>query len=364
MPTLLSPAKTSTIPKLGRIVNFHHSMATAQPRILILRFSSLGDVVLASSLFDGVRVEFPTASLVFTTKESFAPLFAHDPRLSAVEALAPGPGGFRDLWRRLERFEPDAIVDAHASLRSLALVALLPPVPVRRIAKDSWQRLAFVYLRLRSEALQRHQLDRLAALLEKGTPRPPRLHLHPPTIAAATARLGNEAWIAVAPGARHATKQWDAARFAHTTRELCKRHGARALVVGSPAERELCAQVAMAIGAAALDLSGQLRLDELAAHLAACRLLLCNDSGLLHVAEAVGTPVLALFGPTSREFGFYPVLPQSRVVEHALPCRPCSRTGARACHMPERWCMTRSTADLVGSQLELQWQRLDRASSI
>ena len=338
-------------------------MAAAGPRILILRFSSLGDVVLASSLLDGVLAAEPRARIVFATKQSFAPLFAADPRLERVEALAEGRGAFRALLRRLEAFDADWILDAHGSLRSRALTAFLPPAQLRRVQKDAWQRLAFVHLRHRNSALRRHQLDRFAALLENGQARPPRLHVAPQAAAAARARLGNAAWIAVAPGARHATKQWHPERFAQVTRQLCERHGARALIVGNANERVLCADLTAAIGSPALDLCAQLELDALAAHLAQCRLLLCNDSGLLHMAEAVGTPVLAVFGPTSREFGFFPSLPESRVIEHALACRPCSRTGSRPCHMPERWCMNRSTPELVASQLELQWQRIVSAAS-
>jgi heptosyltransferase-2 len=73
--------------------------------------------------------------------------------------------------------------------------------------------------------------------------------------------------------------------------------------------------------------------------LAGCTLTLTNDSGLLHLSEAVGTPVVALFGPTVRAFGYQPTLPQSRLLEVDLDCRPCSRNGKRPCWRGDHACL-------------------------
>jgi heptosyltransferase-2 len=149
-------------------------------------------------------------------------------------------------------------------------------------------------------------------------------------------------------------------------RRLAGERAARVVVVGGPGEESLCEQVASGIEGAR-PLAGPLPLDRLAGLLARCTSTLCNDSGLMHLSEAVNTPVVAVFGPTSRELGFYPTHPDSVVIEQDVPCRPCSRTGARPCHQPQNWCMTWSTADLVRSRLEAQWERIlqaGRATSI
>ena len=88
-----------------------------------------------------------------------------------------------------------------------------------------------------------------------------------------------------------------------------------------------------------------------AARLARCSRLVTNDSGLLHIAEAVGTPVLALFGPTVREFGYFPILARSLVLEKSLDCRPCSRNGKRPCHRGDLACLQDITPDAVRSVL-------------
>jgi heptosyltransferase-2 len=86
--------------------------------------------------------------------------------------------------------------------------------------------------------------------------------------------------------------------------------------------------------------------------LGGCRRLVCNDSGLMQLAEAVGTPVLAFFGPTVRAFGYAPQLPASVLLEETeLDCRPCSRNGKRPCHRGDLACLERLDPDRAWSAL-------------
>lgn len=323
--------------------------------VLIVRFSSLGDVVLLTALIEALHRRHPAAQLWLATKAAYAPLFEQDPRLHQVIALARGQGALTNLVRQLEPVGFDVIYDAHDSLRSRVLTWRLPPAPVVRIRKASWARILFVRTRWRTPALDRHQIDRYLDMLgDRTEPCRPRLHVGPRR---RTALAKDQRTLAIAPGARHALKQWGADRFAEVGRALALSQGARVIVVGGPGEEALCAQVAGSIEGAQT-MAGDLELDRLAAVLQRCTSTLCNDSGLMHLSEAVDTPVLAVYGPTSRELGFFPTHPDSVVVEQNVPCRPCSRTGARPCHQPQNWCMTRSTPDLVRTRLEAQWQRI------
>jgi heptosyltransferase-2 len=81
--------------------------------------------------------------------------------------------------------------------------------------------------------------------------------------------------------------------------------------------------------------------------LASCDAVVTNDSGLLHLSETVGTPVVALFGPTVQAFGYAPLLPNSRLLEVDLDCRPCSRTGSRPCHRGDLACLEAITPEAV-----------------
>lgn len=328
--------------------------------VLVLRFSSLGDVILLTSLLEALHHRYPSSRVWLATKLRYAPLFSADARVHRVVPLEDAPGALTRLVSRLETVDFDLVLDAHDSLRSRLLTWLLPPARTVRLRKDAVARMLFVRARLRSRALRLHLVDRYLAMLGGVGGEPaPRLELQEADRAGARAIVPAGApLLAVAPGARHGPKRWPVESYAEVTRRFLEQGLGRIALVGGPDEEELCARIAAELRPSPLVLAGDQDLRTLAAVLESCRMLLCNDSGLMHLAEAVGTPVLAVFGPTSRELGFFPRHPYSRVVEQTLPCRPCSRTGARPCHMPERWCMTRSTPTLVYGQLEEQWQRL------
>jgi heptosyltransferase-2 len=113
--------------------------------------------------------------------------------------------------------------------------------------------------------------------------------------------------------------------------------GRAVLVIGTGMEKEICRAVAHAHGS--VDACGSLSLMETAAVLKRAAVLVTNDSAPLHISEAVGTPVVALFGPTVSQFGYFPLLEESEALEKEIDCRPCSRNGARPCHIEKRDCL-------------------------
>jgi heptosyltransferase-2 len=100
-----------------------------------------------------------------------------------------------------------------------------------------------------------------------------------------------------------------------------------------------------------IDLSGATDIKSVAWVLSQMRLLVCNDSGLMHLAEACGVPVVGIFGPTSKELGFAPSLKKSRIVEKDLWCRPCSKTGRACLRLTDRYkCLNLiSSEDVLGA---------------
>jgi len=146
-------------------------------------------------------------------------------------------------------------------------------------------------------------------------------------------------WIGMAPGALWPSKEWPADRFVGVGRQVLRPANRRLLVVGGPRELPRSNQIAEALGAQAVSTSGETSLLQTAALLQQCRLTITNDSGLLHVAESVGCPVVALFGPTSPRFGYEPHLSESRLLREAPVCSPCSKNGSRPCHRPTHECM-------------------------
>jgi heptosyltransferase-2 len=152
--------------------------------------------------------------------------------------------------------------------------------------------------------------------------------------------------VALAPGASQATKRWPAERFAEVAHALHAR-GASLVLAGGPADRETLAAFRVACHAPlAADLTA-LPVDALAAALAEVDLLVACDSGPVHLATAVGTPVLAVFGPTSPERWGPP--PPGRALALPLPCAPCSNHGGARCPEGHHRCMLDLAAAEVAS---------------
>jgi lipopolysaccharide heptosyltransferase II len=140
----------------------------------------------------------------------------------------------------------------------------------------------------------------------------------------------NQPFVAVSAHARWPTKQWPAGRFAEVIDRLHAETGARAVLVGSAAAAAGAASIAEASRARPIDLAGRTSLRELPAVIAEARAMLTNDSGPMHVAAAVGTPVVAVFGPTNPS-RTGPYSDRAVVVRSAVPCAPCYQ---RRCDRP------------------------------
>ena len=163
-------------------------------------------------------------------------------------------------------------------------------------------------------------------------------------VTAAVRRRGN---LGIAVGASYATKRAPLSLFKAILQHVVQQHDNSVplsiYVLGNEHERQLGEHLCRELATTRVtrqNLCGQLPLTSVAQQLANMAVLLCNDSGLLHVAEAVGTPVVALFGPTVEAFGFSPWQARSRVFSSSIGCRPCSRHGATPCRYGDKKCFT------------------------
>ncbi|BDG08159.1 lipopolysaccharide heptosyltransferase II [Anaeromyxobacter paludicola] len=316
-------------------------MSAPSPRaILLVRYSALGDVVLATSLLAPLKERFPEARLEWVTDPAFVPLLHGLPELAAVHAL------HRDVPERALQLRDqlkgrfDVVVDLQNKVRS-AVVARAA-APVRLVFRRRSPGQAVLSLVGKDQILQRAHATRLYAevLAPLGVtgPGPLRIHLSPRARALAADALGKARapLVAIAPGARWATKRWPAQAFARVADALAA-EGAAIVLAGGPGDREALEAVRAAMRApVAADLS-PLPLDALAAALARVDLLVANDSGPVHLAAAVGTPSVAVFGPTS-PVRWGPPAP-SRVVALGISCAPCSNHGGHVCPRGHHRCL-------------------------
>jgi heptosyltransferase-2 len=153
-----------------------------------------------------------------------------------------------------------------------------------------------------------------------------------------------ERLVVLAPGSVWETKKWTKEGFIETGRALSA--NAVVVVMGSQEERALCSEIARAIPNAT-SLAGRTSLWESAQLLACADLLVCNDSGAMHLGAAAGVPIVSVFGPTVLEFGYRPWATRAAVVQTELPCRPCGRHGSHKCPIGTHDCMKKISAAQV-----------------
>ncbi|MGD1048731.1 MAG: glycosyltransferase family 9 protein [Candidatus Krumholzibacteriaceae bacterium] len=315
-------------------------MRKASSKILVIRLSSLGDLVLMMPMVRALRAGFPAAEIHLLCKEKYTGLFEGSDSIDRIVVVKRG--GFGELmrirsWLSLERY--DVIIDAHNVIRSNILFHTLGAPKKRQIAKSDLKKLLLIrgktnlYGTVVSQSERYRELARgLGVEVREAFEELPVPETAVSEAERALSRSGppGARLVAFAPGARWQTKRWPEECYAELIAGV-SRLGYEAVVIGGPDDAASNARVARMSNRAPLDLTGKLSIMESAAVLKRCRALVTNDSAPLHLAEAVGTPVVAFFGPTVREFGYYPRLARSRVLEASLPCRPCSRNGARRC---------------------------------
>jgi len=152
--------------------------------------------------------------------------------------------------------------------------------------------------------------------------------------------------IGIAPGSVWQTKRWLPDYYAVVIRQLHDR-GCKTVLIGGQEDFELCENISSASGNLSINLAGKLSVLGSACLIKKLKLLISNDSAPLHLANAVLTDVIAIFGPTVRNFGFYPFRQRDIVIEIALPCRPCGKHGHNACPKKHFSCMKDITPDIV-----------------
>jgi len=309
--------------------------------ILLVRFSSIGDVLLTTPLLRALRRRHPEAALTFVTKRALVPLVSDNPHLTRVVALEPDEP-VRHLARRLRACAPTHALDLHGSLRSRALRFLVPGkwsgYRKRRLARGWLISTKLDWYGTHVPVAERY-FEAAADLDVRPDGGPPEFAVG----GQATARVADWArgeglegapLAVLAPGAAHATKRWPPAHWAALAARLAAR-GQVPVIVGGAADRGIAAQ----IGEPARSVAGAFSLQETGALLARARVVISGDTGVMHLATGVGTPVVALFGPTVRAFGFAPYRAPAEVLERALVCRPCSAMGSARCPMGHHRCL-------------------------
>lgn len=333
------------------------------PNILLVRFSAIGDILLLTPLVRALRRKHPDARLTVVTRTGFAPLLERNPRISEVISWDPLTS-LSDLGRRLRGLEFTHRLDLHDSVRS-RLLRWHAGGPWTTYPKHRLARAALIHTHRDLYRDRRHLAERYfdAARGLDVTPDGGSLEmfLSKADLEAAEGFLAarglgrSRQLIAVAPGAAHFTKRWPTHHWIALVRRLVEA-GNDVIVLGGPQDLAIGEAVAAAGGESAATAAGAFDLPGSAALLKRTRALVSGDTGLMHLATAVETPVVALFGPTVEQFGFFPYRAKSAVLQRELSCRPCSAHGGPRCPLKHHRCLQ----DLQPSDVLEALRRLPR----
>jgi heptosyltransferase-2 len=327
-------------------------------KTLIIRFSSVGDIVLSTPLIRGLRRQMPQAQIDYLVRADYADILRGNPHLSHLIEF-PREGTLDELQRlrrAIAATRYDCIIDIHGSLRSHLLCRGLNNVV--RVRKRVFPRFLLVHFKKDAYAffggsppVTERYFEPLAPWNVADDGEGPELfpsgeaHARGETLLRPLQEQCAGTLIGLCPSARHFTKMWPPERFAESAAALGTRHNAGIVLFGSASERDRCSAVAnqvasMAPSVAVLNTAGMLSLPETAAAMDRCSVVLTNDSGLMHIAAARKRNIVAVFGSTVRQFGFFPPAGGSIVIEeHGLNCRPCTPIGRASCPRGHFRCM-------------------------
>ena len=335
------------------------------PQALVIQTAFLGDVVLTTPLFRALSDASAPMNVTALVTPPGARVLGYPNHVGAglkevmVYDKRGAQRGFRaflKLARQLRDKHFDIVISPHRSYRSAAL-AWLTKAPIR-IGFDE-NALPFVWTHRVKRRREIHDVLRNLDLISPLGKLPTDFMPKPEVVITPEGREGaarlaqdflkSSLRIGIAPGSVWGTKRWPAEKFAAVMDALGSERSARFVLIGGPGDAETAELVKHASKTRALNLAGKTTIEEMVAIISSLDLFITNDTGPMHVAAALGIPVIAIFGATTPTLGFAPFTEKSRVVEPPNPieCRPCSPHGPKTCPKKHFRCMNEITPEVV-----------------
>ncbi len=305
-------------------------------KVLFIRYSALGDIVLTTGVIKSFQDKFPEADVHILTDGLGKEIFSN---LGFVKRIFDIRGeGLFGVLRSLPKY--DYVFDFQSKVKSKA-ISMLKGRQSFSINKGSKERRQFVKTKIKTEGLDKHITQRyFEASLGALNVKEPELNSLRPKLS-----LGNykskiqlpENFIAIHPYASQANKVWP--YFSELIDELIERSYNVVVIGQSDVKR---------FNEKAINLTSKTSIKDLMYVIGSAHKLVTTDSGPLHIATGLNTPTLSLFGPTTEEFGFYPNYSDSVVIENkSLSCRPCHVHGGDVCPAKHFKCMRELTVNEV-----------------
>jgi ADP-heptose:LPS heptosyltransferase len=323
------------------------------PKFLIIRLSSIGDIVLTTPVLRCLKKQFTNAEIHFLTKHEYTLLVAENPYVDKVHSFE---GDLLKIIRILQNENIDYIIDLHHNLRSLIIKILLnkPSFSFNKLNLAKWIRVRFKINLLPKVHLVDRYLNTIkvfgisndGAGLDFFIPEKDEvkiidlpLELH-------------KGYIAIAVGAKHYTKQLPVRKMV----ELCNNIEIPIILLGAKEDFSKAEIVKQLSWNFIYNACGKYSLNQSASVIQSSNLIITPDTGLMHISAALHKIILSVWGNTIPEFGMSPYMPHqdSRIFElYNLPCRPCSKIGYSKCPKGHFKCMFGIPVSLISEYIKL-----------
>ena len=324
--------------------------------ILIIHTAFIGDIVLSTALISKVKEKYPDSDIYYLTTPLGKEILKNNPKIKEIivydkRGKDKGFVAFISFVRKIRKLKIDVCLTPHRYLRS-SILSLLSGASIR-VGYDIAS-LSFVYNKKIKYDKTKHEVEKLLSFVDD-SPKRFELEMYPSEkdkIKIDTILKNffqNKKIILIAPGSKWFTKRWPEEYFKTLIQNLVKRNDLLIVITGGKEEKE----IELNLDSKVLDLRGEITLLELAELIKRAILVVSNDSAPIHITSAFpDTRIVGIFGPTVKEFGFFPWSKNSKVFEiKGLYCRPCAIHGGNSCPEKHFRCMKEITPNLIENEI-------------
>ncbi len=330
----------------------------SNPNFMIVRLSSMGDIVLTTPLPRLLKAKYPESNICYITDKKFTEIFKFNPHVDRVFAYDKNFGAL-DNTNKLPNItgnnkQFEFVIDLQHNTRSRILLRNIE-AEVLRFNKSRLHKLSLVHLKRPMKENFSVAMEYIWTCRQLGIEYDGK---------------GSEIWleneveyrsshikpenlkIAIAPGAYHFTKRWPVDKFIELMEIISMELSPEFILIGGKDDKEISSLIKEKATAKITDCSGSTSILETTGLLNQCSMLVTNDTGVMHIAAARKLPVLAIFGSTVKEFGFAPEFTSYEIAETYIDCRPCTHIGKSHCPRRHFKCMEDISPEFVFIKLK------------
>jgi ADP-heptose:LPS heptosyltransferase len=316
---------------------------------LIIRFSSIGDIVLTTSVVRELKQQVEGARIIYLTKKKFSSVLEHNPY---VDKLIVFNDNLTECLQEIEDEKPNHIIDLHNNLRSARIKRKLG-LPAFTVNKLNWQKWLLVNLKI-NRLPNKHIVDRYRDTCSvfdiKDDGKGLDYFVGEKNTVDIVKEFGakvNDGFIAIVLGAMHFTKQIPEKHII----EICNKSSVPVLLMGGPNEQEKANNILeKSENQELINTCGKYNINQSASIIQQAKVVITADTGLMHIAAAFKKDIISIWGNTVPEFGMYPYKEtekSKRFEVKDLKCRPCSKIGHQACPKKHFHCMEKQDIDSI-----------------